>query len=346
MLTIYSEAHLAHHPREIAIRGLIASNLEVPDRVEHLLGAVKAGGHRIAAPRDFGMKSIFAVHDRAYVDFLKTAYERWHQAFGEGRAGPYACAHASANRHVARVPSSIQGQVGYYLSGGSAPIDAGTFGAAVTSAHCALEAAALLDEGVREVYALCRPPGHHAYTDMAGGFCYLNNAAIAAQALAERHGRVAVLDFDVHHGNGTQDIFYSRGDVHFVSVHADPNDVFPFYVGYADETGEGEGAGHNLNLPLPVGSGDAPFLAAIDRGLASIRDFAPEVLVVSVGFDAFRGDPSAELTVTTPGFHEIGRRISALGLRTALIQEGGYLVADLGANLEAFLEGFLSERPS
>lgn len=346
MLTIYSDAHLGHQPREIAIRGVIASNLEIPDRVEHLLGAVKAGGHRIKPPRDFGMEPILAVHDRAYVDFLERAYERWHKAFAGGRAGPYACAHASANRHVARVPSSIQGQVGFYLSGGSAPIDAGTFDAAVSSAHCALEAAALLDEGVDEVYALCRPPGHHAYADMAGGFCYLNNAAIAAEALAGHHGRVAILDFDVHHGNGTQDIFYGRGDVHFVSVHADPNNVFPFYVGYEDETGEGEGAGHNLNLPLPVGSGDAPFLAAIDRGLASIRDFAPEALVVSVGFDAFKGDPSAEMAVTTAGFREIGRRISALGLRTALIQEGGYLVADLGANLAAFLEGFLSERHS
>lgn len=217
MRAILSEAHTLHAPSEIVVRGIIAPNLEVPGRVEHLLKALKAGKHEIVAPRDFGMEPILAVHDGDYVEFLRTAYERWHQAFPAGKAGAYACAHASANRHRAALPSSIQGQVGYYLSGGSAPVDAGTFEASVASAHCALEAVTLLGEGHGEAYALCRPPGHHAYADMAGGFCYLNNAAIAAQALLARHERVAILDFDVHHGNGTQDIFYERGDVHFVS---------------------------------------------------------------------------------------------------------------------------------
>lgn len=344
MRAVYSEAHKQHAPAEIVVRGLVAPNLEVPGRMDHLLEALQAGGHDIVVPRDFGLEPILAVHDGAYVDFLRTAYERWHEAFPAGKAGPYACAHASANRHRAVLPSSIQGQVGYYLSGGSAPIDAGTYEASLAAANCALEAATLLSEGHGEAYALCRPPGHHAYADMAGGFCYLNNAAVAAQALLADHERVAILDFDVHHGNGTQDIFYERGDVHFVSVHGDPNDLFPFYVGYADERGEGAGEGHNLNLPVPLSSGDDSYLAAMDAGLASISKSGASALVVSVGFDAFSGDPSAEMNVSTRGFEEIGRRLGRAGLPTALIQEGGYLVADLGLNLEAFLRGFTSER--
>ncbi|WP_414476364.1 histone deacetylase family protein [Microvirga sp. M2] len=344
MRAIYSETHNLHAPSEIVVRGKVSPNLEVPGRVAHLLDALKAGGHEIVAPRDFGMEPILAIHDRAYVEFLQSAYERWHQAFPKGKAGPYACAHASANRHRAALPASIQGQVGYYLSGGSAPIDAGTFEASVASAHCALEAAALLEEGHYDAYALCRPPGHHAYADMAGGFCYLNNAAIAAQALLAKHKRVAILDFDVHHGNGTQDIFYDRDDVHFVSIHADPHQVFPFYAGYADERGEGAGEGFNLNLPVLVGSADPVYLEAIEAGVKSVKESGATALVVSVGFDAFKGDPSAEMNVSTQGFAEIGRLLGCASLPTALIQEGGYLVADLGLNLGAFMDGFTSAR--
>lgn len=344
MKAAYTDMHTRHAPAEITLRGLIAANLEVPGRAEHLLHALQAGGHEIVAPRDFGMEPILAIHDRDYIEFLRTAYTRWHEAFPEGKAGPYACSHASANRHRASLPTSIQGQVGYFLSGGSAPIDEGTYEAALASANCALEAVKLLEEGLSEAYALCRPPGHHAYADMAGGFCYLNNAAIAAQALLATHKRVAILDFDVHHGNGTQDIFYHRDDVHFVSVHGDPNDLFPFYVGYADERGEGAGEGYNLNLPVPLNSGDDVYLAAIDAAIDSVKKSGATALVVSVGFDAFSGDPSAEMNVSTGGFEQIGARLSAAGLPTALIQEGGYLVADLGLNLEAFMRGFAAAR--
>jgi acetoin utilization deacetylase AcuC-like enzyme len=199
----------------------------------------------------------------------------------------------------------------------------------------------LLLDGERAAYALCRPPGHHAFSDMAGGFCYLNNSAIAAEMLRRAHDRVAILDVDLHHGNGTQGIFYQRGDVLTVSIHADPERFYPFFWGYANETGAADGAGCNLNLPLPRGSGDDVFVAALDTAVERVRQFAPGALVVALGLDAFEGDPFGGLRVSTPGFAEIARRISAaLPLPTLLVQEGGYLCDGLGDNLQSFLAGF------
>jgi acetoin utilization deacetylase AcuC-like enzyme len=232
------------------------------------------------------------------------------------------------------------GQAGWYLSAVSSPIVAATFTAALSSAHAAIDAAAAVTAGARYAYALCRPPGHHAHTDMAGGFCYLNNAAIAAQSLLDHGaGPVAILDFDVHHGNGTQQIFYQRDDVHYVSIHGDPAGLYPWFAGYADETGQGRGLGWNLNLPLPPGTGNTEFAAAVSHGLDAIAAKRPAILIVSLGFDAQQGDPSANLAADAQGFHTVGRHVAALGLPTVLIQEGGYLVERLGANLSAFLSG-------
>jgi len=199
-------------------------------------------------------------------------------------------------------------------------------------------------EGAREAYALCRPPGHHAYADMAGGFCFLNNTAIAAQRLRTRHARVAILDVDVHHGNGTQGIFWERDDVLTVSIHADPADYYPYFWGHAHESGTGAGAGFNLNLPLPMGSGDAAWLAAGETALARVRAFAPDALVVALGLDASESDPLQGLRVTGDGFAAMAGRIAGVGLPTVLVQEGGYLSDDLGRNLVRFLAGFESGR--
>jgi acetoin utilization deacetylase AcuC-like enzyme len=194
--------------------------------------------------------------------------------------------------------------------------------------------------GNRYAYALCRPPGHHAHTDLAGGFCYLNNAAIAAQRMLDSgSGAVAILDFDVHHGNGTQQIFFQRDDVHYVSIHGDPAGLYPWFAGYVEETGQGSGLGWNLNLPLPPGTGNAGFTAAVARGLDAIAAKRPAALVVSVGFDAQDGDPAGNLAVGAEAFTTIGRQLAALNLPTVLIQEGGYLIERLGANLTAFLTG-------
>lgn len=337
----FSPSHQLHAPDEIIVRGTVVRNLESPARADALLAGLLAKGHQQVAPGDWERSWISSVHDLGYLDFLETAYARW-QALPN--ASRLIHAHAFAH-HSARVrPSSIQGQVGFYLAGGSSPIAEGTWQAALGSAQAALEASRLVLEGEREAYALCRPPGHHAYADFGGGFCYLNNVAIAANYLARKLGRVAIVDIDTHHGNGTQSIFYRRADVHFVSVHGDPNVLFPFYAGYAHERGEGEGEGHNLNLPLPLKSEDPAWLAAIDQGMRSVLNYAPAALLVSLGFDPFKGDPSSDLAVSTEGFRAAGERIGAYRGPVVLVQEGGYLVDKLGENLDAFLDGFMRAR--
>jgi acetoin utilization deacetylase AcuC-like enzyme len=189
-------------------------------------------------------------------------------------------------------------------------------------------------------YALCRPPGHHAYHDMAGGFCFLNNTAIAAAHLRVKHERVAILDVDVHHGNGTQGIFYSRADVLTVSIHADPADFYPFVWGYAHERGEGAGLGANLNIPLPIGTGDDIYLQTLEVARKTIESFAPGALVIALGLDASEHDPLKGLSITTEGFGRIGAAIARMGLPTVFVQEGGYLSDVLGGNLTAVLAGF------
>jgi acetoin utilization deacetylase AcuC-like enzyme len=237
-------------------------------------------------------------------------------------------------------PESVVGQAGHHMADTACPLAAGSWPAIVASADTAVHAARLVQQGAPAAYALCRPPGHHAFADMAGGFCYLNNSAIVATDLRRHAARVAVLDVDLHHGNGTQGIFYRRADVLTVSIHADPAHFYPFFWGYASERGEGAGEGYNYNLPLPLGSGDEPFLAALERGLSEVRAFAPEALVLALGLDAFEGDPLAGLKVTTRGFEEICRRVGALKLPTVLVQEGGYPSPELGQNLVASLKGF------
>lgn len=337
----YSPAHHEHAPAQIIVRGTLVPNLESPARADALLAQLIAKGHEKVLPQGWDQKWIAAVHDAGYLEFLETAHARWRQL---PNATPLIHPHAFAHYSSRRRPKSIQGQVGYYLAGGSSPLAEGTWTASVGSAHAALEAARLVLGGEREAYALCRPPGHHAYADFGGGFCYLNNIAIAANYMASQLGRVAILDIDTHHGNGTQSIFYRRGDVHFVSVHGDPDVLFPFYAGYADERGEGEGEGHNLNLPLPLKSEDPAWLGAIDEGMASIQAYRPSALLVSLGFDPFKGDPSSDLAVSTEGFRGAGERIGRYRGPVVLIQEGGYLVEKLGENLDAFLDGFMRAR--
>lgn len=333
----YSSNHRLHSPEEIVVRGTVVRNLESPARAEALLAALKSGGHQLVTTSDWPRRWISAVHDIEYLRFLETAFARW-QALPS--ASPVVQAHAFAHHSARTRPDSVQGQVGYYLSGGSCPLVKGTWQAALGSAYAALEAARLALQGERDSYALCRPPGHHAYADFAGGFCYLNNAAIAANYLASELGRVAILDIDTHHGNGTQSIFYRRRDVFFASVHGDPNVLFPFYAGYAGERGEGEGHGYNLNLPVALRSEDPVWLEAVAEGMGAIRQYDPRALVVSLGFDAYKGDPSAELAVSTEGFREAGRLIGACAAPVVLVQEGGYVVEKLAENLQAFLDGF------
>jgi len=314
------------------------ANPETPERAKVLLEAATAAGLEAAEPADYGLEPFAAVHSREYLAFLARIHERW-------RRIPDASVDVMPNVHPDTrdvvYPASAVGQVGYHVYDGASPITADTWDSACRSAWSAVHATREVLSGTGACYALCRPPGHHAARDLAGGFCYLNNGAIAAETLLGAHGRVAVLDVDLHHGNGTQSIFYARGDVLTVSLHADPVRFYPFFWGAAGETGEGEGDGRNLNLPLPRGSGDDAYLAALETALERIDSFAPGAVVVALGLDAFAGDPFAGLAITTEGFGRIAERIAALDLPTVLVQEGGYTCAELGDNLVAFLQPFL-----
>ena len=302
--------------------------------------SAQACGLHAVTPEDFGAAPRAAIHTPEYLHFLATVWERWQHL-------PGASEEVLPNVHPFpgqpfTYPDSLVGQVGYHLGDMACSVGRFTWEAATWSAHCATHGAELLLAGERAAYALCRPPGHHAYADRANGFTYLNNAAIAAQHLRQRHDRVAILDIDVHHGNGTQGIFWRRRDVLTVSLHGDPHFCTPFFTGHAHERGEGDGLGFNLNLPLAKGSDDATYRRALATALDQIRHFAPGALVVSLGLDAHEHDPYQALAVSTEGFATLLGDIARLGLPTLLVQEGGYLSDDLGPNLQSALRGFLA----
>jgi acetoin utilization deacetylase AcuC-like enzyme len=314
---------------------------EIPARAERIRAALLAEGFTAwAEPADHGRAPLLAVHTPGLLEFLETIYPA---SRGLRSAAPSFQADTFATRSARRRSLHPWAQIGYYAFDIAAPFLEGTWEAAYWSAQCALSAADAVLAGERAAYALCRPPGHHALADQFGGFCYLNNAAIAARYLQQGQAtRIAILDVDYHHGNGTQEVFYSDPDVFFVSLHAHPDIEYPFFWGGAEERGEGPGIGFNLNLPLPQGTGDAEYLAALDQALTAIRDYAPRYLIVSLGLDIAQDDPVslAGFAVTATGFHAIGERIAALALPTLIVQEGGYRLDTLGENTVAFLRAF------
>ncbi|HMQ32505.1 MAG TPA: histone deacetylase family protein [Chloroflexaceae bacterium] len=350
MRIIMNPEHGRHDPPFEILDGRATPYFELPRRVAIIAAALEAAGFPAPEPpRPFGREPVVAVHDQEYVAYLEGAHGAWVAA---GRPPEAVLPSAFPLPGLRAGSRSPQGLAGRYCFDLSAPITAGTFAAALGSAEAALSGAALLLEGEQAAYALCRPPGHHAARAMAGGYCYLNNAAIAAHHLATsdrgagqgywgmRPSVVAVLDIDVHHGNGTQAIFYERSDVFFVSLHGDPEREYPYFLGFADELGAHEGEGYNLNLPLPAGTTDGPYLAALDTALEAIAGYGPRYLVVSAGLDAFAADPLGDLALTTAGFARIGARIAQLGLPTLFVQEGGYALDELGRNVASLLGGF------
>ncbi len=341
MKVIYGGGDEGHDPSFFLVRGQVQSSTEQPERARILLEAAKRAGLTQEEPAGADTNAIAAIHTPEYLDFLSGAYEAWQALPG---AGPEIIPNIHPARAPASYPRAIVGRSGYHQADTACPIGPKTYEAAIVSAGRALHGAERLLDGEDWVYALCRPPGHHAYADMAGGFCFLNNCAVAAQSLLSDGGGVAILDVDVHAGNGTQGIFYRRSDVLTLSIHADPLDYYPFFWGHAAERGTADGQGYNLNLPLPVGSGDDAFLAALETACRRIALFAPDYLIVALGLDAHEADPLQGMTVTTQGFAAIARRIAQLRLPSLLIQEGGYLAPALGDNLEAFLTGFQEGR--
>ena len=341
MQVVYSEAHRGHHPRHFLVNGTVQQCPEVPARADAFLAAVEGAGYTVVEPPDYGLEPVAAIHSAEYLHFLEHIHARWRRIEG---ASEEVVPNVHPNRTGSGYPASAAGQAGYHMADTACPISAGTWAAAVASAGVATHAAELVLAGSAHAYALCRPPGHHAFPDMAGGFCFLNNTAIAAQRLRREYARVAVIDVDVHHGNGTQACFYRRKDVLTISLHADPVRFYPFFWGHAAERGEGEGEGFNLNLPLPRGTGDDGYLDALEGAGRRLAAFRPGALVVALGLDSYEGDPLAGLAITTAGFGRIGEWVGRRGLPTVLVQEGGYLCEALGPNLASFLAGFEAAR--
>ncbi len=270
MQVFYSEEHRRHEPPfEVFDGGLRTPYLENPDRMDRILKALQpVDWAEVCAPKDFGLEPIQAVHDRDYVDFLASCWAEWQAS--EAADKTVLLPATFALRRQPQRPTGLLGRAGYYLMDLSACIVEGTYPAALASANCALSAAEAVSNGERVAFGLCRPPGHHAGRDYAGGYCFLNNAAVAANWLSAQ-GKVALLDIDYHCGNGTQDIFYNRSDVLTISIHADPNYEYPHYWGYADETGTGPGTGFHKNIPLAKGTDDARYLSALEEALQLIR---------------------------------------------------------------------------
>ena len=336
MKAFLDDRQRAHDPKSFMFAGNKRPSPEATARVDLLKSGAEAAGCVLDAPADAGMDPIKAVHTARYLTFLQTIHARW-------AAIPGAADEVIPNVHPRDrsdgYPTGPVGQAGFHQADTACPISAQTWDAAYWSAQSAVAAADTVLAGDTCSYALSRPPGHHAYADQAGGFCFLNNSAIAAQRLLAAGRRPVVLDVDVHHGNGTQGIFYDRGDVLTVSIHGDPSGFYPHFWGYAGETGQGDGEGANLNLPLAMGSGTDVVMAALDQAFAAIARFRVDAIVVALGLDAHESDPFQALKVTTEGFNGMARAIAGLGLPLVCVQEGGYMSEELGRNLTAFLTG-------
>lgn len=337
MITYFHPDELGHHVRTRLYGGRLVEALETPGRLSALHDAARICTDGMIEPASADMEVIAEVHDRDYLKFLETGFAAWKKRFPDSiELRPS----LHPNAYMRRLPDDLLGRAGYYINDGASVLLEDTWSAALASAASALAATAKVLDGEVAAYALCRPPGHHAYRDMACGYCFLNNGAIAATLARRSAGRVTILDVDVHHGNGTQTLFYDRADVQTISIHADPRTTFPFYAGYADERGTGDGDGCNLNLPVDANSGDETYLAAVRAGIDAARGFSPDLVVLALGLDASEADPFACMKVTGDGFSRMGEMLGAMKKPTVIIQEGGYPSPSLGDNLIRFMNGF------
>ncbi|MDM0054418.1 histone deacetylase family protein [Variovorax fucosicus] len=343
MRTLYNDQHTLHHGKLEMFRGELVPCFEVPARADFVLQELKRRGlGAIETPGTFDEAVIARVHAPRYVDFLRGAWAEW-VALDPANAGRDAFPSYWPIRTFRSdvLPASFAARMGLFSYDAGSPLTSGTWAAAHAGAGCAIAAAQRLLAGDRAAFALTRPPGHHAGADFFGGYCFLNNAAIAAQTLRDAGmARVAVLDIDYHHGNGTQAIFWERADVHFTSLHGDPHTEYPYYLGYADEQGAGAGLGCNRNLPLPRGTGFAAWREALATALQGIAAFRPDALVVSLGLDTFADDPIAGFTLQSADYLAVGEDLARTGLPTVFVFEGGYAVAEVGVNAVNVLEGF------
>jgi len=337
MKAVFDTRQWRHDPQHFMANGAVLPNPEQPRRIEVLRAGAEAAGCVFAAPGDAGLGPIAALHSPEYLTFLQTIHARWRRIPG---AGAEVIPNIHPGARTDGYPKSAVGQAGYHQADTACPIAEGTWEAAYWSAQSAITGADLIIQGERSAYVLSRPPGHHAFGDLAGGFCFLNNSAIAAERLRAAGLRPAILDIDVHHGNGTQGIFYELDDVLTVSIHADPARFYPFFWGHAQERGAGRGLGYNLNLPLARGTGDDDYLDTLSVALRQVASFGSRVLVVALGLDASIDDPFQGLAITQDGFARIGAALAGTRVPVLFVQEGGYLCDSLGDTLTRVLTGF------
>ena len=343
MKTFYNHLHTLHQGKVEMFRGALVPCFEVPARADHVLAELQRRQlGTVQQPHAFDDSVLAAIHSPRYLNFLVTAWDQW-MALDPANADKDILPSVWPTRTFRTdiEPDNFAAKLGLYSFDAGSPFTSGTWVAARTGAHCALSAAQQIVAGDRAAFALSRPPGHHAGTDFFGGYCFLNNAALAAQHLRGAGvKKVAVLDVDYHHGNGTQACFYDRPDVFFASIHGDPRTEYPFFLGYADEKGAGMGMGTNLNLPLPRGTDFAAWAQALETALAAIASFGAEALVVSLGMDTFEGDPISGFTLKTDDYLRMGERLAKAGLPTVFIFEGGYAVQEVGVNAVNVLQAF------
>ena len=342
MITFFSELHVQHAPQHEFFRGERVPCFESPTRARFVQQQLVARGHVLREPDADSRPVLAQVHTARYLAFLEGAWADW-LALEPGNADrqPFPSVWPVRSLRADVEPANFTARLGLYSMDNGSPLSAGTWAAAKAGADAAVSATRLLRAGEHAVFCATRPPGHHAGADFMGGYCFLNNAAVAAQALRTQGcRRVAVLDVDYHHGNGTQSLFYERADVLFVSLHGDPRTEYPFYLGHADETGRGAGEGFNLNLPLPAGSAASTWFEALELACARIARHGADALVVSLGLDTFAGDPISTFALQADDFSRLGQRLGRLGMPTIFVLEGGYAAAELGENAVNVIEGF------
>jgi len=344
MKVVHTPRHLLHDPQVEFESSVAQSPFEHPGRAEAVRATLEADERfQLELAHEWGTAPIEAVHHPGLVRFLAEGwalYAAAHPGVREVVPDVFAMAALRSKMAAGREPQAIGGRVGYWCYETTTPLTETTYQAARGAVDTALSATQLVLGGERAAFGLCRPPGHHASTDLYGGYCFFNNAAIAAHHVASTTGtKVTVLDVDYHHGNGTQQIFYDRDDVQYVSLHGDPARAYPYSVGFADETGSGRGAGHTHNFPLPARTDDDRWIDTLAIACERIAAFGPSTVVVSLGLDTFIDDPISDLAVTTDGMRRSGEVVRQLGLPTIVLLEGGYDVRALGANVQAWLTG-------
>ena len=339
MKTIYSKNHILRNSKTELYGGELVKPFERPERMEFIINAIQERNlGPIIEPENLNTDIIFKVHDRDYVEFLNVAWKEWLKLGLGGEAIPTVWPSRSMPSDI--IPNFIEGKLGYYCLANETSISEGTVEGAYEAVKVVLTATEML-ENENSLFALCRPPGHHASKDQYGGYCFFNNVAIAAERLIEKGAKkIFILDVDFHHGNGTQAIFYDRPDVYFASLHGDPKEAFPHFLGHANEKGDGAGEGYNINYPMQPGTPYAEWTRALDDVIEKIKSYQPDALLVSLGVDTYEKDPISFFKLKSDDFFDVGKKIALCGLPTLFVMEGGYAIKEIGINTVNVLKGF------